>query len=164
MIRMLAGLLVSILLSAGSADAADVAAGKVVYDSGCVACHATGLAGAPKLGDVVAWRPRIATGVAAMVGTVRTGKGAMPPKGGIAALTEAQMLSAVHYMVAQSSAAPTPAAAAPPTKPAPVPKPGPVAAAPAAPPVKVAPANTQPPPPVPPSPARTPPVAKPSVP
>lgn len=164
MMRMLACLLVGILLSAGSARAADVAAGKAVYDSGCVACHSSGLAGAPKLGDAVAWRPRIATGVAAMVGTVRTGKGAMPPKGGMAALTEAQMLNAVHYMVAQSSAAPPPVAAAAPTKPAPVPKPGPVAAASAAAPVKVAPANTQLPAPAPPSPTRTPPVAQPPAP
>ena len=164
MMRMLAGLLVGILLSAGSARAADVAAGKAVYDSGCVACHSSGLAGAPKLGDAVAWQPRIATGVAAMVATVRTGKGAMPPKGGMAALTEAQMLNAVHYMVAQSSAAPPPVAAAAPTKPAPVPKPGSVAAASAAPPVKAAPANTQLPAPAPPSPTRTPPVAQPSAP
>ena len=161
--RMLAGAVVGMVLSAGGAHAADVAAGKAVYDSGCVACHSSGLVGAPKLGDAAAWRPRIATGVAAMVSTVRAGKGAMPPKGGMAALTEAQMLNAVHYMVAQSSAAPTPVAAA--TQQAPVPKPGLVAAATAAAaaPAKVAPVKA-PPAPVqaPPAPVQAPPVARPS--
>ena len=34
--------------------------GKKVYDSGCVACHGAGIAGAPKFGDKAAWAPRIA--------------------------------------------------------------------------------------------------------
>ena len=36
--------------------------GKKVYDSGCIACHGAGIAGAPKFGDKAAWAPRIKTG------------------------------------------------------------------------------------------------------
>ncbi|MBK8062844.1 MAG: cytochrome c5 family protein [Betaproteobacteria bacterium] len=74
--------------------------GKKVYEGACVACHASGVANAPKFGDKAAWGPRIKTGTEAMVKTVMTGKGAMPPKGGNAALTDAEIKAAVEYMVA----------------------------------------------------------------
>jgi cytochrome c5 len=76
--------------------------GKTVYDQTCTACHAAGVAGAPKLGDKAAWAPRIATGMDALVKAVIGGKNAMPPKGGNAALTDAQVKAAVAYMVDQS--------------------------------------------------------------
>ena len=41
---------------------------------------ATGMAGAPKLGDAAAWAPRIKTGTDSLVQSVLKGKGAMPPK------------------------------------------------------------------------------------
>ncbi|MGL4651475.1 MAG: c-type cytochrome, partial [Caldilineaceae bacterium] len=46
--------------------AAPAADGKKVYDSGCVACHGAGVAGAPKFGDKAAWAPRIKTGMDAL--------------------------------------------------------------------------------------------------
>ena len=49
------------LIAAGAHAADDPLGGKATYDSGCVACHGSGALGAPKLGDVAAWRPRIAT-------------------------------------------------------------------------------------------------------
>lgn len=73
--------------------------GKSVYDSTCVACHATGVANAPKFGDKAAWAPRVATGKDALVKSVLTGKGAMPPKAGNAGLAEADIKAAVDYMV-----------------------------------------------------------------
>lgn len=73
--------------------------GAKVYASGCNACHATGVAGAPKFGDKVAWAPRIKTGVDALVGSVTKGKGAMPPKGGLSAASDADLRAAVEYMV-----------------------------------------------------------------
>ena len=36
--------------------------GSAVYNQVCVACHAAGVAGAPKLGDAVLWNERIAKG------------------------------------------------------------------------------------------------------
>lgn len=76
--------------------------GKTVYDTVCMACHMTGAANAPKLGDKAAWAPRIKTGTEALVASVIKGKGAMPPKGGAAALSDAEVKAAVEYIVAQS--------------------------------------------------------------
>ncbi len=76
--------------------------GKKVYDTTCMACHATGAANAPKLGDKAAWAPRIKTGTEALYASVLKGKGAMPPKGGNAALPDADAKAAVDYIVAGS--------------------------------------------------------------
>lgn len=86
-----------ILLMAHDVFAAD---GKAVYDKTCVACHASGVANAPKLGDKAAWAPRVATGLPALVGSVKAGKGAMPPKAGAADLKDDDIQAAVEYMVA----------------------------------------------------------------
>jgi cytochrome c5 len=73
--------------------------GAKVYSMGCNACHATGVAGAPKYGDKVAWAARSKTGVDALVASVIKGKGAMPPKGGLATATDADIRAAVEYML-----------------------------------------------------------------
>jgi len=77
----------------------DAVAGKKLYDTACTACHATGVAGAPKFGDKAAWAPRIQTGLDALTASVIKGKGAMPPRGASTA-TDAELRSAVEYMVA----------------------------------------------------------------
>lgn len=76
--------------------------GKAVYDKVCTVCHAAAVAGAPKPGDKVAWAPRIKTGVAALMQSVIKGKGAMPPKAGNPALSDAQIRAAIEFMVSQS--------------------------------------------------------------
>ena len=73
--------------------------GATVYNSVCMACHASGAAGAPKAGDKAAWAPRIATGTAALIRSVTNGKGALPPKGGGADLTDAEIKAAVEHLV-----------------------------------------------------------------
>jgi cytochrome c5 len=75
--------------------------GEAVYKQVCVACHAAGVAGAPKVGDKAAWAPRIAQGLPALVTSAIKGKNAMPPKGGSAA-PDADIKAAVEYMVGQS--------------------------------------------------------------
>ena len=72
------------------------------YRTACAACHMTGAAGAPKTGDKAAWKARIAAGMDTMVLNAIKGKGAMPPKGGRMNLTDAQIKSAVAYMVGES--------------------------------------------------------------
>ena len=81
--------------SAGGAKAD----GKAVYDKTCHVCHATGLAGAPKFGDKAAWAPRIATGMQTLHNAAIHGLNAMPPKGGNMALSDAEVMAAVDYMV-----------------------------------------------------------------
>ena len=86
-----------------SAKAAD---GKGTYDKACMACHAAGVAGAPKLGDKAAWGPRIAQGNDTLYGHALKGfqgkKGFMPAKGGNTALSDADVKASVDYMVGQS--------------------------------------------------------------
>lgn len=74
-------------------------AGEQLYKTACFACHATGVANAPKFGDKAAWEPYIKTGMDAMVKVAMTGKGAMPPKGGAANASEADIRAAVEFMV-----------------------------------------------------------------
>lgn len=71
--------------------------GKKTYDTACMACHATGAANAPKLGDKAAWAPRIAEGMDAMMKIAIHGKGAMPPRGATTA-TDDELRAAVTYM------------------------------------------------------------------
>ncbi len=73
-------------------------AGEKLYKSVCFACHAAGVAGAPKFGDKAAWAPFIATGLDTMVGKAINGVGAMPPRGGSQA-SDAEVKAAVQYMV-----------------------------------------------------------------
>lgn len=79
---------------------ADAAVGKKVYDETCHVCHGTGLLGSPKFGDKAAWAPRIATGMNTLYNAALHGLRAMPPKGGNAALSDAQVKAAVDYMTA----------------------------------------------------------------
>jgi cytochrome c5 len=87
------------------ASASDLAAGKVLYETSCSACHKTGLGGAPKLGDKAAWAPRIAQGMDVLVSHADKGydgaAGSMPVKGGTTATT-AEIGNAVSYIVEQS--------------------------------------------------------------
>ena len=73
--------------------------GPTVYNSVCGACHNSGAAGAPKLDDKAAWAPRVAAGTAALYTSVLNGKGAMPPKGGAAAMSDDEIKGAVDYIL-----------------------------------------------------------------
>jgi cytochrome c5 len=77
----------------------DAAKGKSVYDSSCMACHAAGVAGAPRTGDKAAWAPRLKTGMDTLYTNSIKGKNAMPPKGGNLSLADADVKAAVDYMV-----------------------------------------------------------------
>ncbi len=82
-----------------AAAGGDAAKGKSVYDAACMACHAAGVAGAPKTGDKAAWAPRLKTGKDALYAAVIKGKGAMPAKGGNASLSDADVKAAVDYLM-----------------------------------------------------------------
>ena len=90
--------LAGVLALAGTVNA-DEDAAKKIYDTKCMACHNTGVAGAPKLGDKEAWAPRIATGMDAMLTNATNGIRAMPPKGTCMDCTEDQLKAAIQYMV-----------------------------------------------------------------
>jgi len=86
--------------AAPAGDAAAASPGKKTYDTACGACHGSGAAGAPKLGDKAVWEPRLAAGVSGLTANAIKGKGAMPPKGGNMSLSDADIKAAVEYMVA----------------------------------------------------------------
>ncbi len=90
----------------GVIPTAQAADGKGTYDKACMACHAAGVAGAPKLGDKAAWGPRIAQGNDTLYTHAIKGfqgkKGFMPAKGGNAALADADVKAAVDFMVGKA--------------------------------------------------------------
>jgi cytochrome c5 len=88
--------------AAAPAAAGGDAKGKSVFDASCAVCHATGVAGAPKVGDKTAWAPRLQQGLDALHAAALKGKGAMPPKGGNMSLADADVNAAVDFMVRQS--------------------------------------------------------------
>jgi cytochrome c5 len=76
--------------------------GQARFEKTCSACHATGVAGAPKLGDKAAWAPRIAKGIDALLQSAINGKNAMPPRGTCASCSDAELKAAIEYMVSKA--------------------------------------------------------------
>jgi cytochrome c5 len=89
-------------VAAAAAPAAPMT-GEEVYNNACAACHAAGIAGAPKSGDADAWAPRIAQGIDTLndhaINGFQGAGGYMPPKGGRADLSDEAVIKAVQYMV-----------------------------------------------------------------
>ena len=73
--------------------------GEKVYNTYCVACHATGAAGAPKKGDAAAWQPRVAQGEATLIKHATEGFNAMPAKGTCSDCSEDEMTATVKYLI-----------------------------------------------------------------
>ena len=76
-----------------------------VYRQACAVCHAAGISGipgAPRVGVHTDWSDRLAAGRAELLHSVLRGKGAMPPKGGNASLSDTQAAAALDYMLSRS--------------------------------------------------------------
>jgi cytochrome c5 len=102
----------------GGATPAVLRTGEQVAQAQCAICHLDGLNGAPRIGDRNAWLPRLSKGLDAVVRTAIHGHGAMPARGGLPDLSDAEIQGAVVYMFNQGLApAPAVAAAAPPADP-----------------------------------------------
>ena len=80
----------------------DPAKGKVVYETSCAVCHATGVAGAPKVGDKAAWSARISQGFETLHNHSLNGIRGMPAKGGNPSLPDADLVNAVGYMFTEA--------------------------------------------------------------
>ena len=87
------------------AEVSDLRSGEDVYNAACMACHSTGAAGAPKLGDALAWSDRLGqkgidalydSGVNGVAGT------SMIAKGGCMDCADDEIYAAVDYMLEQS--------------------------------------------------------------
>ncbi|MGI9329257.1 MAG: c-type cytochrome [Gammaproteobacteria bacterium] len=95
----------TVAVSTAAAVAAPLS-GPDVYNSACVACHGQGIGGAPRVGDVAAWAPRIAQGPDVLSKHALQGytgpAGYMPPKGGRVDLSDDEILAAVAHMLEES--------------------------------------------------------------
>jgi len=75
--------------------------GEQVVTAACAACHMAGAAGAPKLGDVAAWAPRLKLGYEMLLTSALKGKGAMGAQGG-GDYSDIEIGRAVVYMTSQA--------------------------------------------------------------
>lgn len=82
--------------------AAGPRSGEEIVKAVCSACHATGAAGAPKIGDKAAWAPLIRKGLDKMLAVAIKGEKAMPPRGGASDLSDLELARAIVYMANQS--------------------------------------------------------------
>jgi cytochrome c5 len=91
--------------------------GEQIVKAQCAKCHQAGLNGAPRIGDRDAWIPRLKRGIDYLVRSAINGHGPMPPRGGMADLTDSEIRGAIVYMFskgeapAKGGAAPSPGAA-----------------------------------------------------
>jgi cytochrome c5 len=83
----------------GPAPAGNGRSGQQVYERYCFACHSTGAAAAPVLGDTAGWEPRIAQGMDVLMEHTRTGIGAMPPMGTCMDCSDTELEASVQYIL-----------------------------------------------------------------
>ena len=88
-----------------AASSPGLAQGRNVFEQTCAACHLGGVGGAPSIHDRQTWRVRLRQGEAVLVQHALDGHGAMPPRGGNAMLSDAQVRAAVRYMISRAMAA-----------------------------------------------------------
>jgi len=78
---------------------------EALYNNYCAACHNLGVAGAPRITDKEAWKPRLAQGKEVLYGHAINGfvgqTGSMPPKGGFVGLSDEQIQDVVDYIILQ---------------------------------------------------------------
>lgn len=90
----------------GDAPAAAAKSGKDVVMLACNACHGTGVAGAPKIGDTADWQARFAQGLDTLTNHAINGftgsKGMMPAKGGNTSLSDDEVKAAIVSMLEDS--------------------------------------------------------------
>ena len=88
------------------AEVIEVAAGprtgESVYASGCAACHDSGAAGAPMIGDVAAWSPRLDKGIDKLFSNAWFGYNSMPAKGMCKRCSEDEIRDAIIHLVDSS--------------------------------------------------------------
>lgn len=92
--------------AAAAEPVATTLTGPQVYNEACIACHGSGIGGAPALSDASAWAARIDKGIETLQQHAIAGfqgeAGYMPPKGGRVDLSDQEIIDAVAYMVAES--------------------------------------------------------------
>jgi cytochrome c5 len=75
-----------------------VRTGEIVVEAQCAKCHQTGRNGAPMIGDLQAWTPRLTNGLERLVASAINGHGPMPARGGLPDLSREEIRDAIVYM------------------------------------------------------------------
>lgn len=86
-----------------AAAATEARSGEAIVKASCSACHSTGAAGAPTIGNKNEWAPRIAKGLDALLESSKNGLNAMPARGASNA-TDLELARAIVFMANQSGA------------------------------------------------------------
>ncbi|MEF1255661.1 MULTISPECIES: c-type cytochrome [unclassified Vibrio] len=73
--------------------------GATVYGTFCIACHSSGVSGAPKTGDAGDWAPRIAQGKDVLTNHAINGFNAMPAKGSCMDCSDDEIIAAIEHMI-----------------------------------------------------------------
>ena len=89
------------VLSACDKNDPDIIAGETVFNQTCKVCHASGINGAPIVGNQKMWQARAARGIDTLVEHATQGFGLMPAKGGNEALSDAEIRQAVKYFLSK---------------------------------------------------------------
>lgn len=78
--------------------------GEAIVKKTCATCHTPGIANAPKIdaSGKADWEKRHANGMEVMFQTAKNGKGGMPPMGADPTLSDAELKSAIVYMLEQA--------------------------------------------------------------
>ncbi len=74
-----------------------------IYNTYCMACHTTGAAGAPKIGDAADWNARMEKGIDTVYSHAINGFNAMPPKGTCADCSDDEIKATVDYILENSN-------------------------------------------------------------
>ncbi len=77
--------------------------GEELVKTHCQNCHASGKDGAPRIGNMDDWAPRLKQGMDTLVRSSIRGHNAMPARSGMNNLSDADMKAAVSYMANQAT-------------------------------------------------------------
>ena len=91
-----------VAISEGGGGASGPRTGDQIVKAACAACHTTGAANAPKIGDNAAWGKLIGRGLNELLASAIKGKGAMPARGGASDITDFELARAIVVMANQS--------------------------------------------------------------
>ena len=90
----------------GDTYTANIENGKVTYEKICIACHMTGVAGAPALTDKTRWEESAAKGLDALTLIVLDGGegkyGVMAPRGTCADCSDEDLYDALGFMLKEA--------------------------------------------------------------
>ncbi|MBR7887536.1 cytochrome c5 family protein [Marinomonas sp. A79] len=73
--------------------------GEKIFYTYCVACHMSGVAGAPKLGSRADWQPHVDKSMETLLKNSISGIKAMPPRGMCSNCTDEEMQSTIQFMI-----------------------------------------------------------------